>query len=70
MRGIVVDYRAGWSANLNTPSIARVLIEAALAAGWAPRSERRPFVIEDGFAFFRVLSKSIGAPLAGYSRDC
>jgi hypothetical protein len=37
------------TANLNTPSVARRLIEAALSLGWSPTSSRVPHVIDDGY---------------------
>ena len=33
------------------PLLARTLIELALAAGWAPRQQRGPFLVANGFEF-------------------
>jgi hypothetical protein len=49
-RGVVWTSRAGEDdANLNTPRIARLLIERALAAGWRPEESRSPWKVDDGF---------------------
>ncbi len=37
--------------NLNRPLLARTFIELGLAAGWAPRQQRGPFVVVNGFQF-------------------
>jgi hypothetical protein len=42
------------TANLNTPAIAATLVREGLRRGWKPESERRPFVLAEGFAWLRA----------------
>ena len=49
-RGVVWTSDDRDAANLNTPSVARRLIERARALGWQPETMRAPWVVDDGFA--------------------
>lgn len=54
--GVVwTDEDEGATVNLNTPRVARRLLEAAMSLGWTPRTSRVPFVVEDGFALLPLL---------------
>ena len=51
-----MDYRVDpvVATNLHEPGTVRRLVELALSGGWKPASERRPHVIEDGYALLRA----------------
>jgi hypothetical protein len=53
--GVVVDYvQPTWHMNLNRPRAARLLIELAVLAGWAPSEARGEFVLSNGYELLRA----------------